>query len=167
MSERAAKIRRLASNSRVPRSVLCEIVKHIRSCPEFLQKKLDRFAVQRSIESLWAQVGYRKEVACRGGQSFSWDCTSLPKLLQLLVKSSADFRSVVRQALEAHPCTQDEPRHLIVYGDEVVPGNVLRLDNKRKFLRCVRDSERVRAGLLEARALVVSHCDHQILFCQR
>jgi hypothetical protein len=133
MSDRATKLRRLAANARTPHTVLCEIVNHLLTCPELLEKKLDRQALRRSIEKVWDQVGYREDVACYDGSSFSWDCTSLPKLLQLLVKSSANFRNVVRQTWEAHPCTREEPWHLIVYGDEVVPGNVLRLDNKRKF----------------------------------
>jgi hypothetical protein len=133
MSDRAAKLRRLGSNCRVPHSVLCEIVNSLRDTPELIEKKLDRNALKRSIDSLWAQVGYQEDVVCHDGLSFNWDCTSVPKLLQLLVKSSANFRNAVLQTWEAHPCTRENPWHLVVYGDEVVPGNVLRLDNKRKF----------------------------------
>ena len=131
--DRARKLRRLAGNARVPFSTLCEIVNFIRTCPELLEKELHRHAVKRAIDSLWAKVGYQEDIVCHDGQHFIWHCTSLPKLMQHLVKSSAGFRNVVRQSWEAHPCTREEPWHLVVYGDEVVPGNVLRLDNKRKF----------------------------------
>lgn len=129
---RAAKVRRLAANSRVPHSVLSDIVSQLRAAPELLETELSRFAVRRAVEELWSAMGYTERVATTSG-AFEWDCLSLPKTLQYLATNCESFRSALREAWAAHPSTEDRPWRLVVYGDEVVPGNVLRLDNRRKF----------------------------------
>lgn len=132
-SSRATKLRRLCANARVSHQTLSDIVRHLRADPSLLEQDCSRFALRRSIEALWSEVGYREVLELASGDPFEWDCLSLPRVLQYLCRVSDNFRGAVRDTWECHPCTADSPWHLIVYGDECVPGNVLRLDNRRKF----------------------------------
>lgn len=132
-ASRASKVRRLVANARVPHSVLSDIVSQLRDCPELLEEELSRFSIGRAVEALWSAAGCTQKVKLTTGGTFDWDCLSLPKVLQHLSKNCAAFRAALRETWEAHPCTADTPWHLVAYGDEVVPGNVLRLDNRRKF----------------------------------
>ena len=54
----------------------------------------------------------------------------------LIYKSFAQggsFTNLLLDRLQLHPCSPERPWRLIVYCDEVVPGNALSHDNKRKF----------------------------------
>ena len=42
------------------------------------------------------------------------------------------FRDMFMQALAKHPCSFQRPWSLVLYIDEITPGNVLRPDNTRK-----------------------------------
>lgn len=59
---------------------------------------------------------------------------SYPKFLQVAVRESKNFKSLLRQLWEQRPSTESSPYNLAVYADEVVPGSVLRLDNRRKLV---------------------------------
>lgn len=131
--DRATKLRRLCANASVSHKTLSDIVSHLRANPCLLEQDCSRFALRRSIEALWSEVGYREVLELDSGGPFEWDCLSLPRVLQFLCRVSESFRGAVRDTWGCLPCTADSPWHLIVYGDECVPGNVLRLDNRRKF----------------------------------
>lgn len=68
------------------------------------------------------------------GGEFNWPVASLPKLVQQLSTQCAGFRGVLSEALRHHPAGPGHRWHLVVYLDEVVPGNVLAPDNKRKIM---------------------------------
>jgi len=132
-SERRAKIRRLATSSTASQSVLCSIVQKIREMPEILEQPLSRRSVKRAVDEVWKKVGYKQQVVLATGGTFDWEIASLPRFLVHLTTVSSTFRNACRQMWEANPCTRENPWRLVVYGDELTPGNVLRLDNKRKF----------------------------------
>jgi len=49
------------------------------------------------------------------------------------VTACANFRAFFQSRLQNKPPTPEEPWHLVLYSDEVTPGNVLSTNNKRKF----------------------------------
>ena len=90
-------------------------------------------SLSRMYTALWQEVGHTIALTKEGGGQFDWDIVSFPKLLKHMVAESCAFCSLLRQLYQRSPCTASSPYHLVVYGDEAVPGNVLRLDNKRKM----------------------------------
>ena len=87
------------------------------------------------MEVLWADIVQTETLECADGP-FTWQCVSLARALQIMVTESSGLRDALRAVWHQQPCTSDAPYHLVIYADEVVPGNVLRLDNKRKVF-CV------------------------------
>ena len=53
-------------------------------------------------------------------------------LLQTAYASTAGYRHLIDQALAIHGNSYEKPWKLVLYGDEVVPGNVLATENRRK-----------------------------------
>ena len=47
-----------------------------------------------------------------------------------------DFQKMLLELWRARPCTQSEPYSLLIYGDELVPGNALHLEQTRKLFGC-------------------------------
>ena len=66
------------------------------------------------------------------GGSFAWSFFSLSKLVALHAKQNPIFASVLKQVLSERA---GQPLNIIVYSDEVVPGNVIKPDNRRKLVQ--------------------------------
>ena len=68
------------------------------------------------------------------GRDFAWPVSNLPKLVQQYSVQCPGFLSVLAESLKRHPAGSQHPWHLVLYLDEVVPGNVLSPDNARKVM---------------------------------
>ena len=58
----------------------------------------------------------------------------LGKVVQLLVERSPSFSDLMAASYAAHPASPAAPWRFVLAEDELTPGAVLRLDNKRKVL---------------------------------
>jgi len=67
------------------------------------------------------------------GGTFTWHTASFSKLLQVFCKESPAYKELVLRAFSNSPPTADAPWGLIMYGDEVSPGNILKVENQRKM----------------------------------
>ena len=67
-----------------------------------------------------------------GSIPFEWTIAKFQQLLPLFVGHCEGFRDAFIDAASRHSCTKSRPWRLVLYVDDVVPGNQLRLDNKRK-----------------------------------
>ena len=143
MEERATKLRRLYARSGIPHAKLVPLMDALRLEDDVHDAIcINRHKLNDSLNALWKEVLQQETLPLKAGTAFVWDCISFAKLLQHAVRVSPNFRDVLRGMWEANPSTSDTPYHLVCYGDEVVPGNVLRLDNKRKvfcFYVCIRE----------------------------
>ena len=131
---RKAKLRRIHGACTAPHNQLAKLVATLRE-EEDLHDVLhvDRKGLDRAIDGLWNIVGQPEVLpCCTKGETFSWSTCSLPRLLQHVVENSPAWAREFRLAWERQPCSPDSPFHVLVYCDEATPGNVLRLDNKRK-----------------------------------
>ena len=128
--ERKSKLRRLAASG-VPHKKLVDIVSIIRGTDGDAEAMVSRSALRRVLDTLWNSVRSSERLVTDNGEFF-WEYVSFTKLLKVLVAECPGFRGALRETFLAKPCSQSEPYHVVVYGDEIVPGNVLRLDNRRK-----------------------------------
>ena len=88
------------------------------------------------IEGFGAQCGCELELEIKPGKFAKLQCTSFAKLINMMVTTSPAFKEHLLQLWKAKPCTQMDPYSLLLYGDELVPGNVLHLDQSRKLFGC-------------------------------
>ena len=134
MVDRYAKVRRLASVGASQRQ-LVEVVSRLRETNDLDGVAFNRQTVQRALGNLWQKIGTTFSLPIQDSiEDFTWHAADLPRLLKLYLDSSVGLRSAFRSTWDKQPCSIHEPWHLVAYADEVVPGNVLRLDNKRKVL---------------------------------
>jgi hypothetical protein len=90
------------------------------------------FELRYSLEVVYRDVCITETLILESGMTFDWTCVSLTKMLQFAVRESVGFQTILRSLWNRQPCTADSPYSLVIYGDEIVPGNVLRPDNRRK-----------------------------------
>ena len=74
--------------------------------------------------------------AADDGRPIEVPAMSFTRLMQRACRESPGYRSLLKRIWMESPTSADKPLHLVFYGDEVVPGNVLRLDNARKVFVC-------------------------------
>ncbi len=67
------------------------------------------------------------------GPEFEWFHGQSQSLFQFFFEKGPAFQIAVKAALVEHPCSPLQPWHLVLYLDEVTPGNPLRPDNARKI----------------------------------
>lgn len=90
---------------------------------------LSTWQINNFVKSEFARLRCDLEVPAEDGSTLTWTVTSLDKLLGHYVSESDVFRDVLREAVGKSGL---EPLSGTLYLDEVVPGNLLRPDNKRK-----------------------------------
>lgn len=132
MEQRQAKLRRLASVG-IPHSKLVVLVEKLREDPLLANEVANRQSLSRALLVLFEELGYT-EVLRASTCDLQWDCFRFPLVLQHMVTRFASYRDVLAELWSKRPCSHLEPYSLVVFADEVTPGNVLRLDNKRKTL---------------------------------
>ena len=137
MAERHRKIRRLALPG-IPDAKLVELVARMQEDDLDVEDlTISRKSIRQAFKKIWDQIRQVESIqTSRPHRPFKWECISYPRFLKLMVQESPGVRSILRQLWMKQPCTYDAPYHLAIYADEATPGNVLRLDNKRKVL-CV------------------------------
>ena len=96
----------------------------------------NRHHLQEAVDELWSECKCEVELEVSLGKSERWQCTSFSKLITRMIRDCPGFREALVELWVSKPCTQSNPYSLILYGDELVPGNVLALDQTRKLFGC-------------------------------
>ena len=98
------------------------------------QQSLTKWAIHNVLSTQAESVVTHVKLPLRDGGEFSWPIACPQDLLPLCLSECAGFREVFEQALSAQPATFCRPWRLLIYLDEITPGNPLRPDNKRKIM---------------------------------
>ena len=96
------------------------------------QQSLTKWAIHNVLSTQAESVVTHVKLPLKDGGEFSWPIACPQDLLPLCLSECAGFREVFEQALSAQPATFCRPWRLLIYLDEITPGNPLRPDNKRK-----------------------------------
>ena len=154
--KRHGRLASLFGLGKVAGATISRLLDKVQREPEVLEgshkrKTLDR-ALVTNIEEISCFVTLKLE---KGGDE-QWQVLSLAKATRELASQCASFRELLQWLYTARPCTPSCRWHLIVYFDETTPGDLLRLDNKRKNHGHLCVSARVRSCHPAARAGVDS-----------
>ena len=98
---------------------------------DFILGGSSRGNLRRSIDDLYRQVAEQVQVPLIKGGSMPIHFINIAKLWSVMVEEEADG-GYTKQLLALPRSSREEPWHLIVYGDEITPGNVVHPDNARK-----------------------------------
>ncbi|CAK0856756.1 unnamed protein product [Prorocentrum cordatum] len=88
--------------------------------------------VRECVDTFTADVLVQLTLQKQGGDAFDWTIAKYQLLLPRCLAQCAGFREEFENAVARSPNSFDRPWRLALYIDDVVPGDVLRLNNKRK-----------------------------------
>ena len=118
----------------VNNNLLLRVLKEVRESPEILDEVRTRFAMSKGEEDVLNKVGCTIGLPLIEGGTFDWKIASLGKLMRFFIDESPHFKEFLQGVYAQHRGLPTDPWHLIIAEDELVPGAVLRLDNKKKML---------------------------------
>ena len=96
-------------------------------------KRLREFsaAVVDERSSLYGSISHDIKIPMIVGESLSWACANLPALTSRMNSESEAFSRLLENMSQGS--SYQRPVRLVLYTDEVTPGNVLNPDNQRKI----------------------------------
>ena len=89
---------------------------------------LSASTVRRVATSAYSEIGVTLDLPCKDGGVYKWEICRLDLLLTAYAKRSMVFRDLLLQTLRSSPQLD-----IVLYTDEVAPGNTLALVTHRKF----------------------------------
>ena len=113
---------------------LVRVLEEVRRQPELLDDVTSARGVSKAMHELMREVGLSIDVPTISGVCFPWVIGDLGKVLALLVERSPSFADLMAASYAAHPASPAAPWRFVLAEDELTPGVILRLDNKRKVL---------------------------------
>jgi hypothetical protein len=126
-------VRRLYGSCGISHNKIIKLLKKLRDEDDVHDAiAITTHSLRYSLEVVHREVCITETLILESGFGFDWTCVSLTKLLKFAVRESVGFQTILRSLWDTQPCTADSPYSLVIYGDEIVPGNVLRPDNRRK-----------------------------------
>ena len=99
---------------------------------DLLPEGCTRWDIKKVLKSRFAGIITRLELPRTDGTVFLWAVARLQDLLPHCVAECEGFRNVLAAALEETPCTYARPWHIVLYFDDITPGNPLKLENMMK-----------------------------------
>ena len=141
MEARASKLRRLEQYRRmvphVSASALSAILKSCQDAPAMWERKDIRAARDATVNEVtpYGPVLSTNSIelsAIDGGAPIPVPIANPFAFLYVAFRDCVAFRQLVMDTARKHPPSVDNPWHIVLYSDEVTPGNNLSYDNRRK-----------------------------------
>ena len=113
---------------------LVSLVKKIRNEQTLLDEDLTRNALAAAETFVLDSIKETVPLPMRDGTSFQWATANLQKLMRYLIDHAPEFHEFLQFVYAHNPGTPEQPWRMVLSEDELVPGALLRIDNKRKTL---------------------------------
>ena len=94
---------------------------------------MSRRELRKGLDAHFSSVISRIGLPLNGGLSFSWPVMHVRDALPHVLAHCPGFKHRFVEALAVRPSSATSPWRLVLYVDEITPGNVLRPDNHRKI----------------------------------
>ena len=121
--KRHKRVLRLVGLQNTTDSALCSILKE-EGC-----EALSRKQILSSLEKEWKILGTTLELPLQDGASYQWELARIDLLFVYFCTTCIAFRDLMCETVRR--CGSQ--LSLVLYGDEVTPGNPLKPDNSRKY----------------------------------
>ena len=132
MATKRRRLHGVAGAAGVSSSALASILEHVRANRDILDREVSARTINRDIAASFAVTcGESHTLHIKGEPRFQWRHASLQALLVELCSRSSVYSRLLEDALASVP--PGRPLHLLLYLDEVSPGNILKPANNRKF----------------------------------
>jgi hypothetical protein len=134
-SSRVAKRQRIAevaSIGRISGQGLVELLRYVREHPELVDEPLSKDAVYRALDAIVKEVCVITKLRLEDGSPFDWVHGRPSCVIQYFLNTSVALSRFMKRRLELHQCTHTRPWSLVLYTDEITPGDGFAVDNPRK-----------------------------------
>ena len=118
-------------SSGVSTSAVSKILDKVRAHPEILQEQTNTTAINRALMAEFDKVSTTLDLPMDDESMFRWKIIAPQTALKLYTERPGAFRNLMMSVYAK--MNSWKPLRLVVYSDEVTPGNVLRADNRRKY----------------------------------
>ena len=128
------RINAIAGVGGVSERTLLRIARLLEEAPELHGELSSRQAVASASLSLLGRCVDTVALPLRGAAARPWPIASPSTCMRFFCESSDSFASMVLAAERACPNSLANPWRMVLYSDELTPGNPLRADNRRKTM---------------------------------
>ena len=120
-----ARLRRLMAVPTMNANLLANVMNIINDSTERPQvsRKRMHYHFEQTYESSWSRIVETHQMVDNDGNILYWDVVRLQKLLPYAVHACAGFAALLARTLETRPSLPDNPWQLVLYEDEITPGN--------------------------------------------
>ena len=117
----------------LPITRLVRVVEKLKSHADLVAKPPSRKEFRNLQDRMFEELGEMETIDVGGGETWEFEFFSFGKVLNQCAATCPDFEGALQYLLLQCPPTLQRPWNLIVYWDEIVRGDPLRLDLLRKF----------------------------------
>lgn len=112
-------------------SAIAAVISHVKANPDILalSDTRGRRDVSEAILQQFEDTSWNLTLPLQDGSDFVWPVLASDKMLNLFATRSPAYKRLLEKSLSN---SNDNTLNLILYHDEITPGNVLRTDNPRK-----------------------------------
>jgi len=118
----------------LPATKLLKVIDRLRDRRTLLEAPVGLRNVRDAQEEIFRQVAEHRDIVLDDGKTFTWEFCNFGKTLDVMSADCSEFGDVLRELHQRQPSSMANPWGLIVYFDETVPGDPLRLDQRKKFM---------------------------------
>ena len=156
--QRATKRQRvleLLNECAIPAQQLANILAALRARPEINEEPISRRTLDRAYTWAFTEVAQTISVPLNDGSAFEWEVAHFGKAVDYLCRECSHFGEIVADLFATRPPTATNPWGMILYFDEAVPGDPLRLDQRKKMMCCYCSIREFGPGLLKHESMWV------------
>ena len=138
--EKRRRLSQLVAGLGLPISKVVKLVKRLQQFPDALQHSLTRWDLICANNSLMNKVIETRSLPLKPDsdgedqEPLRYEFVNMGKLINVLAEDCPAFRQLLQETHTRKPSSPERPWHFILYFDETLPGNGLRLDLPRKFM---------------------------------
>ena len=119
----------------LPEVKLLKVIEKVKANPGILDLVVGRKSVHEAAEHLFLQVADVVQMPMKVGNNLvDWDCCRVGPLFDVISTSCPEFGKLLVSLDRQSPSSPTRPWSIIMYYDETIPGDPLRLDHLRKFM---------------------------------
>ena len=133
-SNRAAKRQRIVEASTIGRisgQGLKQLLDYVRENPELVDGPISRDTIYRALTAIAQEVCVVTKLRCEDDAVFDWYHGKPSAVIRYFTKTSVAFSNFLKRRLELHVSTHLRPWSLVLYTDEITPGDGFATTNHR------------------------------------
>ena len=132
MDAKRRQTRTIAGLGGISDAGLARVMARLRDEPALMHDCSSRYVITRAVDELFDSFGETVQLPLRDGGHFQWDYAQPQKIFNYFVVHSPTFAELVASLHRRNPSLPMRAYNLVLYLDEITPGNVIRPDNKLK-----------------------------------